>query len=55
MRRNLAIVLLVLVAVVLVVVVDVFFFRHQTTGRLIANLVIVLAFGLVYARYLKRR
>jgi positive regulator of sigma E activity len=55
MRRQSAIVLYVLALVAVVVGVDILFFRHDLLERLIANVGIVLAFGAVYVRFLKRR
>lgn len=47
-------VLYVLAMVALVVCVDVFFLKHQLVARLLVNIGIVLAFGAVYMRFLKR-
>jgi type IV secretory pathway VirB2 component (pilin) len=44
----------VLVLVAVVVGVDVLFFKHQFWERLIVNVGIVLVFGAVYLRFLKR-
>ena len=54
MGRSAAIVLYVLALVVVVVGVDVLFFRHQFWERLIVNIGIVLVFGAVYLRFLRR-
>ena len=54
MRRQSLIVLYVLAMVAVVIVVDVLFLRHQFLPRLLANIGIVLAFGAVYLRFLKR-
>ena len=54
MGRPAAIVLYVLTLVVVVVGVDVLFFRHHFWGRLIVNVGIVLVFGAVYLRFLRR-
>jgi hypothetical protein len=48
-----AIVLYVLAMVAVVVAVDVLFLRHHFWARLIANIGIVLVFGVVYLRFLK--
>jgi len=48
-------VLYVLALVAIVVGVDILFLRHDFWERLIANVGIVLAFGAVYLRFLKRR
>jgi len=48
-------VLYVLVLIAVVVGVDVLFLRHHFWARLIANVGIVLVFGAVYVRFLKRR
>jgi hypothetical protein len=55
MRRQSAVVLYVLALVAVVVAVDILFFRHHFWERLIANVGIVLVFGAVYVRFLKRR
>ncbi|HTX12998.1 MAG TPA: hypothetical protein VME22_30550 [Solirubrobacteraceae bacterium] len=55
MRRQSAVVLYVLTLVAVVVAVDILFFRHRFWERLIANVGIVLVFGAVYFRFLKRR
>ncbi len=55
MRRKPAIALYVLALVAIVVGVDILFFRHDFWKRLIANVGIVLVFGAVYLRFLKRR
>jgi hypothetical protein len=55
MRRQSAVVLYVLALVAVVVGVDILFFRHHFWERLISNVGIVLAFGAVYLRFLKRR
>ena len=54
MRRQAGIVLYVLALVTVVVGVDVLFFKHQFWERLIVNVGIVLVFGAVYLRFLKR-
>jgi type IV secretory pathway VirB2 component (pilin) len=54
MRRQAAVALCVLVLVAVVVGVDVLFFKHQFWERLIVNVGIVLVFGAVYLRFLKR-
>ena len=54
MQRRTPVVLYVLSMVAVVVVVDVLFFRHQFSERLLANIGIVLVFGAVYLRFLKR-
>jgi membrane protein implicated in regulation of membrane protease activity len=55
MRRQSGTVLYVLVLVAVVVGVDVLFFKHHFWARLITNVGIVLVFGAVYLRFLKRR
>jgi hypothetical protein len=50
--RLVALYVLALVAVV--VAVDILFFRHEFWPRLAANIGIVLAFGAVYLKFLKR-
>jgi hypothetical protein len=55
MRRQSAVVLYVLALVAVVVGVDILFFRHHFWERLTANVGIVLVFGAVYLRFLKRR
>jgi membrane protein implicated in regulation of membrane protease activity len=55
MRRPSAVVLYVLALIAVVVGVDILFFRHRFWERLIANVGIVLVFGAVYLRFLKRR
>jgi hypothetical protein len=54
MGRQAAIVLYVLVLIAVVVGVDILFFRNQFWPRLIVNVGIVLVFGAVYLRFLKR-
>ncbi len=54
MGKQAAIVLYVLAMVAVVVGVDVLFFRHHVWERLIVNIGIVLVFGAVYLRFLKR-
>jgi hypothetical protein len=53
MGRPLAIGLYVVALIAVVVCVDVLFFRHQTTERLIANGLIVLAFAAIYLIFLR--
>jgi hypothetical protein len=52
--RQVALVLYVLLMVAVVVGVDVLFLRHNLWARLIANIGIVLVFGAIYFRFLKR-
>jgi type IV secretory pathway VirB2 component (pilin) len=47
-------VLYVVALVAVIVGVDVLFFRHHFTERLLVNVGIVLVFGAVYLRFLKR-
>jgi hypothetical protein len=54
MRRQAGIVLYVLALITLVVGVDVLFFRHRAWERLIANVGIVLLFGVFYVKALRR-
>jgi type IV secretory pathway VirB2 component (pilin) len=54
MGRQVAIVLYVLALIAVVVGVDILFFRNQFWPRLIVNVGIVLVFGAVYLRFLKR-
>jgi hypothetical protein len=54
MGRQAAGALYVLAMVAVVVGVDVLFFRHHFWPRLIVNVGIVLVFGAVYLRFLKR-
>jgi hypothetical protein len=54
MRRQPLVVLFVLAMVAVVVGVDVLFLRHQFWVRLVVNVGIVLVFGAVYFRFLKR-
>lgn len=54
MGRRAAVALYVLALVAVVVGVDVLFFRHHLWERLIANIGIVLMFGALYLRFLKR-
>jgi hypothetical protein len=53
--RTRSVALYVLALIVLVVVVDFLFFKHHFWERLIVNVGIVLLFGAVYLRFLKRR
>ena len=46
--------LYVLAMVAVIVGVDVLFFRHHLWARLMVNVGIVLVFGAVYLRFLKR-
>jgi hypothetical protein len=52
--RQAGLVLYVLLMVALVVGVDVLFLRHHLWARLITNIGIVLVFGAIYFRFLKR-
>jgi uncharacterized membrane protein YozB (DUF420 family) len=54
MGRRAAIVLYVLALVAVVVGVDVLFLKHQFWERLTVNVGIVLVFGVVYLRFVKR-
>jgi hypothetical protein len=54
MGRQAAVALYVLAMVAVVVGVDVLFFRHHFWPRLMVNIGIVLVFGAVYLRFLKR-
>jgi hypothetical protein len=53
-RYSVTLVLYVLTLIVIVVGVDVLFFRHHFALRLIVNIGIVLAFGIIYLRFLRR-
>jgi hypothetical protein len=52
--RQTALVLYALAMVAVVVGVDILFFRHLFWARLLVNIGIVLVFGAVYLRFLKR-
>jgi hypothetical protein len=52
--RQAIVVLYVLAMVGIIVGVDVLFLRHQFWPRLIVNVAIVLVFGAVYFKFLKR-
>ena len=54
MGRQAAIVLYVLAMIGVVVGVDVLFLRHHFWPRLIVNIGIVLVFGAIYWRFLRR-
>jgi hypothetical protein len=54
MGRQAALVLYVLAMIGIVVGVDVLFLRHHFWARLIVNIAIVLVFGAVYWRFLRR-
>lgn len=54
MGRQAVGVLYVVALVAVIVGVDVLFFRHHFTERLMVNVGIVLVFGAVYLRFLKR-
>ena len=54
MGRRAGIVLYVLAMVAIVVSVDILFFKHHFWARLLVNVGIVLVFGAVYWRFLKR-
>jgi hypothetical protein len=55
MKRNILLALYIVVLIAVVVGVDLLFFRNQTSGRLIANIGIVLVFVAFYWRFLKNR
>lgn len=55
MSRRASLVLYVLALVAVVVVVDVLFFQHHFWARLVANVLIVVAFWLLYLRFRRRR
>jgi len=55
MKSNAALVVYALAMVVSVVAVDVLFFRHKFQERLIANVAIVLVFGVTYLTFLRRK
>jgi hypothetical protein len=54
MGRQTAVVLYVLALVAVVVGVDVLFFRNRFWERLMVNIGVVLVFGALYLRFLKR-
>jgi len=54
MGSRAAVVVYVLALVAVVVGVDVLFFRHHFWERLLVNVGIVLVFGALYLRFLKR-
>ena len=54
MGRRAAIVLYVLALIAVVVGVDLLFFRNHFWERLLVNVGIVLVFGAVYLRFLRR-
>lgn len=54
MRKPAAIALYVIVMIVIVVGVDLLFFRDRPWERLAANVGIVVLFGFVYLRFLRR-
>jgi hypothetical protein len=53
-KRKTFVVLYIVVLIAVVVSVDLLFFRNQTSGRLIANIGIVLVFVAFYWRFLKK-
>jgi hypothetical protein len=55
MGRSLTGVLYLVALVAVVVAVDLVFFRHQAGLRLIANIGIVVVFGALYFRFLRRK
>jgi predicted cobalt transporter CbtA len=55
MRRHAVVAFYVLTLIAVVVGVDILFFRHRFWTRLIANVGIVLVFGVFYLKFLKRR
>lgn len=55
MKSNSGLVLYVFLMIVIVVAVDFLFFRHRFKQRLIANVLIVLAFVVFYFTFLKDR
>jgi membrane protein implicated in regulation of membrane protease activity len=55
MGKRAGVVLYVLALVAVVVGVDILFFRHQFWERLVANVGIVVLFGMFYLRFVKRR
>ena len=54
MRRRAVVVLYVVALVAVVVGTDILFFRHHVWERLLVNVGIVLVFGAVYLRFLRR-
>lgn len=50
---KIKIVLSILVLLILVYIVDSLFFRHLFWERLVANILIVLAFAIFYLKYLR--
>ena len=54
MGKQAAVALYVLALIAVVVGVDILFFRHHFWERLIVNVGIVLVFGAVYLRFLRR-
>lgn len=55
MRKQAPVVLYVLAMVAVVVGLDILFFQHRFWERLIVNVGVVLVFGALYLRFLKRR
>ncbi len=55
MTSNLALVLYVAVLIAVVVAIDTMFLQHHFWVRLLVNVGIVLAFGVVYWKVLKNR
>jgi drug/metabolite transporter superfamily protein YnfA len=53
MKRNMILALYIVVLIAVVVGVDLLFFRNQTSGRLLANIGIILVFVAFYWRFLK--
>ena len=55
MNRSVVLVLYAVAMVIVIVSADVLFFRHYSRERLIANLLIVAAFSLVYYLFLQQK
>ena len=55
MNKNAITVVYVLAMVATVVAVDILFFRHRFWGRLIANIIIVLVYVVLYVAFMMRR
>jgi hypothetical protein len=55
MERNMTLLLYGVLMVVIIVAADLLFFSHHFLGRLIANVAIVLVFGVFYLLVLRRK
>jgi hypothetical protein len=55
MGRKAVLIFYAVVMIGIIVAVDFLFFRHRFYARLIANIVTVLAFGVLYSIFMRRK